>query len=432
MFIAAPASGQGKTTVTAGIARYFSQQGLCVRVFKTGPDYLDPQILEAASGNPVVQLDLWMAGLAYCKGQLYQAAQSADLILIEGAMGLFDGKPSSADLAKAFNIPISILMDVKGMAQTAAALFKGLAEFRQDIAIAGFIANRCGSERHADLIHQALGEKTPLLAALPRRPEVQLPERHLGLVQQFESQQEIEAALQAAASWIAETPLSTLPKAISFDYQVPVQVEPLLLNKKIGVAKDAAFSFIYQANLDLLSAMGAKVHFFSPMADERVPDVDALWIPGGYPELHAEALASNKTMLNSIRQYFTAQKPILAECGGLIYCADVLTDMSGKNHNLLGLVPGRVHFRDRTGCQGMQSGEFDGGQIKGHAHHRSVLTTDCKPLVFGVRPFHPAPGEAIYQKNALTASYLHWFFPSNPVAIGNLLSKSPKEASNVA
>ncbi|MDC1351517.1 cobyrinate a,c-diamide synthase, partial [Oceanospirillaceae bacterium] len=166
LFLAAPASGQGKTTITAALARYHRDLGRKVRVFKMGPDYLDPQILEQASGQPVTQLDLWMAGPEYCRHQFYLAAQQSDLILVEGAMGVFDGEPSSADLAATFNIPIALVIDVKGMAQTAAAVALGLASFRDDVEFCGLIANNCGTQRHAQLIDDALAGRMPLLANL--------------------------------------------------------------------------------------------------------------------------------------------------------------------------------------------------------------------------------------------------------------------------
>lgn len=203
VFIAAPASGQGKTTVTAAIARLLRNQDKVVRVFKTGPDYLDPQILAQASGQPVDQLDLWMAGEAYCRQRLFEAAQDADLILIEGAMGIFDGEPSSADLAARFGLPMLIVMDVKGMAQTAAALVAGIAGFRDDLHIAGLIANACGSQRHRELIESALPKNVPLLATIPRDPAIALPERHLGLVQASEVQDELEDRFEAGAQVLA-------------------------------------------------------------------------------------------------------------------------------------------------------------------------------------------------------------------------------------
>ena len=185
LFLSAPASGSGKTTITACLARLLHRQGKTVRVFKFGPDYLDPQILERASHASVVQLDLWMAGEEWCKEQLYRAVHDdqADIVLIEGAMGLYDGTPSSADLAAKFGIPVVLVMDVRAMAQTAAAIAAGLKNYRDDFDMIGMIANYCGSNYHAKLVREALPDDFPMFAALKRTEEVGLPERHLGLVQ---------------------------------------------------------------------------------------------------------------------------------------------------------------------------------------------------------------------------------------------------------
>ncbi len=421
LFLAAPASNQGKTTITAAIARYHAGRGLDVRVFKTGPDYLDPQILEQASRNPVIQLDLWMAGLGYCKHKLYEAAKVADLILIEGAMGLFDGEPSSADLAVAFGVPIAVVMDVKGMAQTAAALYQGIVSFRDDLNVAGLIANRCGSERHEMLIKEGLADSKKLLAALRRDDQVTLPERHLGLVQSFECERELEAALTRATKWIEGTSLTRLPESVAFYPEaIDLPDATLLKGLKIGIAKDEAFSFVYQANIDCLEAMGATCQFFSPLSDSELPEVDALWLAGGYPELYGEALSHNQAMINSLQAFHQTQKPILAECGGMIYCTESLECLEGQHHVLANLLPGEINFTGRRGCQGMQTLIVPEGEIKGHAHHRSQLVTPLAPISYGKRQRHPAPGEPIYRVGSLTASYLHLFFPSNPEAVARL------------
>lgn len=420
LFLSAPASGQGKTTITAGLARYFTKQGKVVRVFKTGPDYLDPQILEQASGQPVEPLDLWMAGEADCKHKLYAAAQTADLILIEGAMGMFDGEPSSADLAATFGIPIAIVMDVKGMAQTAAALASGLASFRDDYQVAGLIANNCGSERHAQLIRDALPESLPLIAALARNPEVSLPERHLGLVQASEIREELELCIERGAQWIADSGLTDLPEPVRFENAVIDAPEPLLEGVKIGIAKDEAFTFIYAANVRLLEDMGAECHYFSPLHDAELPDVDALWLPGGYPELHASKLAENASMAIALREFFDSEKPILAECGGFLYTMETLTDLQGTSYPMLGLLEGHGAMRGRSGCQGMQTAVLPEGDVRAHAHHRSRSAGTPVAIGHGRRQRHPAPGEAIYRERQLTATYLHMFFPSNPNAVAKI------------
>ena len=434
LFLTAPASNQGKTTITAALARYFTNQGKVVRVFKTGPDYLDPQILAQASKQPVEQLDIWMAGDDYCQDKLYHAAQVADLILIEGAMGMFDGDPSSADLAARFGIPMAIVMDVKGMAQTAAALATGLANFRDDVQVAGLIANRCGSERHAELIRDALPENLPLLAALKRDEAITLPERHLGLVQADEVKDELEIRFEAAVEWLKETKdtgLLALPKAVAFysiNKKVSVNkqtdaeqtIEQHLAGKIIAVAKDAAFSFIYDANLIALQSMGAKVVFFSPLQDQVLPEADALWLPGGYPELHAKALSDNTAMRQAIHAFYQTGKGILAECGGMLYSLNDLTDLNDDCYPMLGILEGQGAMRGKRGCQGMQTAVMPQGDIRGHAHHRSRSANTPEPVGHGRRQRHPAPGEAIYQQKGLTASYLHLFFPSNLDATAKL------------
>ncbi|MGB1309960.1 MAG: cobyrinate a,c-diamide synthase [Leucothrix sp.] len=420
LFLSAPASGQGKTTITAGLARYFKQQGKIVRVFKTGPDYLDPQILEQASGQAVEPLDLWMAGEADCKHKLYEAACVADLILVEGAMGMFDGEPSSADLAATFGIPIAIVMDVKGMAQTTAALATGLANFRNDYTVAGLIANNCGSERHAQLIRDALPDSLPLLAALARNPEVTLPERHLGLVQASEIRDELEQCIERGAQWVADSGLTELPSPVAFEDAIITKPKRLLEGVNIGIAKDEAFTFIYAANIDLLEQMGAHCHYFSPLYDDKLPEVDALWFPGGYPELHANKLANNQAMNAAIREFFAANHPILAECGGFLYTMETLTDLQGTTYPMLGILEGHGAMRGRSGCQGMQTAVLPEGDVRAHAHHRSRSADTPEAIGHGRRQRHPAPGEAIYRKRNLTATYLHLFFPSNAEAVAQL------------
>ena len=417
LFLSAPGSGDGKTTFTAALARYFKQQGKVVRIFKTGPDYLDPQILAQASGEVVEQLDMWMAGEDYCQQKLFEAAQVADLILVEGAMGMFDGSPSSADLAARFNIPIAIVMDVKGMAQTAAALVLGLANFRDDVKVAGLVANSCGTERHAQLIRDALPENLPLLATLPRDPSVALPERHLGLVQAEEVREELEQRFNAGVDWVAGNPITQLPAPVEFHSAPVPKVEPLLKGKRIAIAKDIAFSFIYDANLRLLKEMGADYVFFSPLNDDALPEADALWLPGGYPELYAAQLAANQTMHKAVQAFHKSGKPTLAECGGFLSCLETLTDLSEEQHSMLGLMTGHGAMRGKRGCQGMQTAVLPEGDIQAHAHHRSRSEGTNEPISHGRRQRHPAPGEAIFREAGLTASYLHLFFPSNPEAI---------------
>jgi cobyrinic acid a,c-diamide synthase len=439
LFLAAPASGQGKTTITAALARLLTRQGKNVHVFKTGPDYLDPQILEQASGNPVKPLDLWMAGDAWCQRQLFLAAQEADIILIEGAMGMFDGEPSSADLAARFSIPMAIVMDVKGMAQTAAAIAVGLANFRDDIIVAGLLANNCGSDRHRELIEAALPDDLPLLASLARSEDIALPERHLGLVQAEEVAEELEQRFDAGADWLedagAKHIIDKLTPVMFTDVEIaPVQAvtKKVLSSTTIAIAKDAAFSFIYPSNIELLKAMGANIVFFSPLKDTALPEADALWLPGGYPELHAEALSKNISLLNEINIFFEKKKPILAECGGFLYCLETLTDLTETTYPMANILSGHGAMRGKRGCQGMQTAPLPEGDVCGHAHHRSRSSDTPTPIAHGKRQRHPAPGEAIYRHGSLTATYLHLFFTSNPDAIAQLFSPRVTQSASIS
>ena len=422
IFISAPASGQGKTTISAGLARYHHNKGRRVRVFKTGPDYLDPLILQRASHYPVEQIDLWMMGENYCRQVLYQAALEADLIIIEGAMGLFDGEPSSADLAAFFGIPIIIVISAKAMAQTFGAIAHGLTSYRDHLKFAGVIANGVGSQRHNDLISQSIPNNVNLLGCFPRKDEMELPHRHLGLIDPDEIE-DFDARLDLIANEIALTNISRLPAPLEFMQAVDKPPEAKLSSCLIAIAKDEAFSFIYAENIRLLEALGASITYFSPLRDTELPDVDVLWLPGGYPELHKEQLQNNQTMHQAIQQHYQAGKKILAECGGMLYIQKTLTGIEGDTMTMVGLIQGDGHMRTRSGCQGMQSALLPEGEVRAHAHHHSRSENTLEPIAFGKRATHPAPGEAIYRSKGLTASYLHLFFPSNIEAIVRLFSK---------
>jgi cobyrinic acid a,c-diamide synthase len=419
LLLSAPASGQGKTTVTAGLARYHRNQGRKVRVFKTGPDFLDPMILERASGQPVYQLDLWMVGERDCKAALYQAAQDADLILIEGVMGLFDGAPSSADLAALFGVPVLALINAHAMAQTFGAVAYGLAHYRPGLPFSGVLANRVAGPGHAELLAESLRPDLHYYGWLPRDGEIALPDRHLGLVQAAEIA-DLETRLDAAAALIATTGLATLPPPVVFPEASVEPPPPLLKGIRIGIARDTAFAFLYPANLDCLKAMGAELAFFSPLADKELPAVDSVYLPGGYPELHLAELAANQTMRDALHRHHQADKPIYAECGGLLYLLESLADKEGNRAPMLGLLPGHAALQAKLAGLGMQSVELPEGELRGHTFHHSKLETEMKPLAYGRRQRDGKPGEAVYRSGRLTASYLHLYFASHPIATARL------------
>lgn len=425
LLIAAPASGQGKTTVAAALARMHARQGRRVRVFKCGPDFLDPMILGRASGAPVYQLDLWMVGEEESRRLLWEAAGEADLILIEGVMGLFDGSPSAADLARRFAVPVMAVVDASAMAQTFAALAHGLATFQPDLPFSGVLGNRTGSLRHGEILRDALPPSIRWYGALPRSATVELPSRHLGLIQADELE-DLDGRLDAAADALQASADVTLPPPVAFAAPAPVTVEPLLHDVRIGVARDSAFAFLYQANLDLLRNLGAELYFFSPLRDTVLPEVDSLYLPGGYPELHLAQLEANQAMATAIRAHHAAGKPIHAECGGMLYLLDTLTDKQGVSGRMLGLLAGEATLQPRMTALALQGVTLPEGHLRGHTFHYSALTSELEPLARGQCPTYKRTAEAVYRLGRLTASYIHFYLPSDPVAAAALFLPSER------
>ncbi|MBF5056954.1 acid--ammonia (or amine) ligase-like protein [Alcanivorax sp. 521-1] len=417
--ISAPGSGQGKSLVTAALARLHRNAGRRVRVFKFGPDYLDPMVLERASGAPVYQLQPWMTGEAECRWRLAEAATQADLILVEGAMGLFDGTPSSADLAVLAGIPAIPVIDAWGMAQTFGAVALGLARYRDDLTVGEVIANRVASPRHGDLLAKGLPADLTLLGAVPRHEAMTLPERHLGLVQAGELD-DLDQRLDQAAAVLAEAGLDRLPAPVAFNAPRPTPPPRLLDGKRIGVARDAAFAFLYPANLDLLRDLGAELRFFSPLADTTLPAVDALWLPGGYPELHGATLAANTALREAIRAHHEAGKPILAECGGLMSCLETLVDGDGEHHQGFGLLPGTARLTRKLQGLGMHALRLGDQELRGHTFHHAALENAAAAQLFSEKQSGTG-GEPVFVKNGLVASFFHGYFPSSPTLVAAIL-----------
>jgi len=419
LFISAPASGQGKTTLTAGLARLHRRAGRRVRVFKTGPDFLDPMILARASGAPVLSLDLWMVGEDACRAMLAQAAREADLILIEGVMGLFDGTPSSADLATTFGVPVAAVISAKSMAQTFGAIAFGLANFRPEVPFHGVLANRVGSARHAQMLEEALPANLHWLGHVASDTTMELPDRHLGLHQPGEIA-DLDARIERAAEALAQTTLAGLPPAVDFAeparHEATCKATPRLLEgRHVAIARDAAFSFLYPANVALLEALGARVSYFSPLANEPAPaNADAIYLPGGYPELHAATLARSTHSADSLRAHVAAQKPLVAECGGMLWLLDALTDVEGKRTPMLGLLPGEAAMQKRFAALGMQRLDGSHGELRGHTFHYSRLNTPLAPALTARHAQTGAHGEALYRHGSIVATYMHAYWPSNP------------------
>lgn len=413
--VSAPASGQGKTSVTAALARWHARQGKRVRVFKTGPDFLDPMVLERASGAPVYQLDLWMNGEDDVRARLHEAAAEADLILVEGVMGLFDGGLSSADLAQRLGLPVLAVIDGSAMAQTFGALALGLARYRDGLRVHGVAANRVGSAYHAQLLAGSLPDDLHWLGALPRDATLALPERHLGLVAAAELD-DIDARLDALADAWAVHASTELPAPVRFSAASRAAVPPTLRGVRVAIARDAAFCFLYPANLDLLRDAGAELCFFSPLAGDSLPACDAVWLPGGYPELHLLTLSRNDALREALHAHVDAGRPLLAECGGMLYALDSLADVEGARFPMAGLLRGNAAMQARLGGLGMQAVTLPEGELRGHTFHYAQAEIDEPPIAMASNPDGGPSKEGVYRRGRFTASFMHLYFPSNPAA----------------
>jgi len=346
LIIAAPSSGAGKTTVTLGLLRALKRRGVAVASAKVGPDYIDPAFHAAASGRSCRNLDPWAMRSETLLSQLALAADGAELLLVEGVMGLFDGAAdgggSTADLAALLDLPVLLVQDVRGQTVSAAAVAKGFATFRDDVRIAAVLLNRVGSPRHADLIRPAFAAlDLPVLGALPRTEGIAVPSRHLGLVQAGE-QADLEGFLERAADAIEAAvdldALMTVAQPIGRRGDGSVAIPPL--GSRIAVARDIGFAFAYPHMLDGWRAAGAELSFFSPLGDEA-PEAaaDAIYLPGGYPELHAGQLAAADRFRQGMQVAAQRGAVIYGECGGYMALGEGLTDGDGVRHRMLGLLP---------------------------------------------------------------------------------------------
>lgn len=398
LIISAPASGTGKTTLMLGLLAAFKAQGVTVHPFKSGPDYIDPAFHAAASGRPSVNLDSWAMTRPRITG-LVGAADEADLILAEGSMGLFDGvakagetgSGASADIAALMGWPVVLVIDVSGQAQSAAAVAAGFATFRPDVKIAGVVLNRVASPRHEALVRAGMqGAGIRVFGALPRQASIALPERHLGLVQ-AEERPELSLFLADAATFVAaHVDLDAIRAAASghpLPLSEPARVRPP--GQRIALARDAAFSFVYPHLLADWRAAGAEILPFSPLADQA-PDTsaDTCWLPGGYPELHAGALAAAAHFRHALLA-FAQTRPVHGECGGYMAMGAGLIDAKGVRHKmagLLGLVTSferrRMHLGYRVAeLNSAANGHAAGTFLRGHEfHYANIVEQPDAPL----------------------------------------------------
>ena len=380
--VAAPSSGSGKTVFTLGLLRALRNRGVRVASAKVGPDYIDPRFHEAATGRPCFNLDPW----AMCPGQvralLADLAEDADLVVIEGVMGLFDGPQgaagSTADLASSLRLPVLLTVDTRHQGQSVAAIVHGFASFRTDVRIAGIVLNHVASDRHEAILRTAVGEQ--VLGALRHDDSLHLPSRHLGLVQAEETQQ-LESFIQTAASAVARE--TVLDKILESATQ-PVDESPIReslppLGQKMAIARDSAFAFAYPHLLHQWRKAGAEVAFFSPLDNEApAAGADAVFLPGGYPELHAGRLAGNVVFLNSLRQF---KGLIYGECGGYMVLGEAVVDQAGLSHAMAGLLPTVTSFENRKLHLGYRQltplpGTPWTMPLRGHEFHYSTLVRE--------------------------------------------------------
>ena len=448
--IAAPASGSGKTTITLALLAALRRRGLEVAPFKVGPDFIDPGHHAAASGRPSRNLDPWMCGEDGVQRSFVHGCAGAEVAVVEGVMGLFDGADGGSDagstaaVAKLLNAPVILVIDAKGQARSVAALIKGFAEFDPALDVAGIILNRVASLRHAELLraaHASVPSLPPLLGVLPREPQIALPERYLGLVT-AEAAPENVVFYERLAEWFeAGVDVagllncgSRLQPATDLDRRrepAPATQEKV----RIAVARDEAFSFCYPENLELLEAAGAEIEFFSPLRNHHLPaGISGLYLPGGYPELYAPQLAANLTLLQAIRDAASSGMPIYAECGGLIYLSGGVDGAAADHFQpFVALFPARARILPQRKALGYRQVifRFDtilgpaGTIARGHEFHYSEVK--IAPEVPRSYALSRADGQLLedegYVLNNVLASYVHLHFASHPALAINLVER---------
>lgn len=397
LLISAAASGSGKTTLTLGLIAAFREQGVVVQPFKCGPDYIDPAFHGAAAGRASFNLDSWAMG-ADRIAVLTQGAQGADLVIGEGAMGLFDGvaRPgetgtgASADIAALTGWPVIAVIDCSGQAQTAAAVALGLARYRPDVTLAGVILNKIASPRHEALVRAGFASAgIPVLGALPRQTSISLPERHLGLVQAEEMPRLTEMLAELGRFVAAHCDLAALRALAGGGLTVAASTRVPPPGERIALARDAAFSFIYPHLLADWRAAGATILPFSPLQDEAPdPTATVCWLPGGYPELHAGALAA-ATRFRAGLTAFARSRPVHGECGGYMALGAGLVAVDGTRHQMAGLLGLETSFAKRRMHLGYRLAQPHvllpglplGTALRGHEFHYATILSQPDPAL---------------------------------------------------
>jgi cobyrinic acid a,c-diamide synthase len=450
--IAGAHSGAGKTSVALAVVAGLTRRGLRVQTFKVGPDFLDPGHLAAVSGRPCYNLDGWMCDRRYVAQLFRRVTADADVAVIEGVMGLFDGasmhdiQGSTAEIAAWLQAPVMLVVDTGGMAGSLAAVAAGFTGFEKDVHVAGVVANFCGSRRHGRGLARALAARPqlpPLVGAVPAGALPHLPSRHLGLVS-ADPAGRLCAGTAAALADAAESCID-LDRICSLGSRVPSlrslparRARSLPMPCRLAVARDRAFHFYYQDLFDELAARGCDIIFFSPLEDRTVPDgSDGLYLGGGYPEEFAAQLSANTSMRQSIGELAASGRPLYAECGGLIYLSRSLTTLDGACHPMLGLLPADTRMLPKRKFLGYVQAKIEspslwglpGERLRGHEFHYSELTTD---------PGNEDGWQTVYRLNRrrkrervlegyqcgnILASYVHLHLAGHPAAMDRFLNQ---------
>lgn len=441
--IAAPSSGGGKTTITTGLMAVFAE-GCVVQGFKVGPDYIDPGYHTAAAGRISRNLDTWMLSREQVQQIFARAQQGADLSIIEGVMGLFDGydglteQGSTAEVAKLLSAPVILVIDAAKMSRSAAAIALGFRQFDPDLRAAGVIVNNVGGEKHAQWVTEAIESiGMPVLGCVPRMAKLDVPERHLGLFIAAERETATNLFIQEAAAVVKKC--VDVEKVLSIAQSAPVleiaspEPRPAASTKlRIAVARDEAFCFYYEDNLDLLRDMGAEIVFFSPLRDSALPENTAgIYLGGGYPELYAPQLAENFALRAALKESARQKMPVYAECGGLMFLTRCLVDQNGQEHAMTDIIPGYARMTERL-SMGYREAKTLRDTIllpkdqvfRGHEFHYSEWIqppeTQSPAYAIKLRDGNDIRAEGFASDNIL-ASYVHVHFAGNPAIAKNFV-----------
>lgn len=439
--IAGTNSGVGKTTLTIGLMAALQKRGLTVQGFKCGPDYIDPSFHQAVTGRTSRNIDSFMFEEDVVKDIVMRATASSDVAIIEGVMGFYDGKNplsdvgSTADIAAITESPVILVVNCAAMARSAAAIVKGFQLLSNRPKIVAVIANQVGSASHFQIVKTAIEAecRIPVIGYMKKQPDLHMPSRHLGLIPALE-RGEMQEYFDQLATLVEET--IDLDQLLDVTKAAPLAVTSSVFTKQteqtctIAVAKDAAFNFYYEENLELLQANGANLVYFSPLADEEVPEeADGLYIGGGFPEEFAEKLSKNERAKQSIQSFIASKRPTFAECGGFMYLTEAIETLDGERFDMVGAIPGCTKMQGKRVALGYREiyGKKDnflikeGMVAKGHEFHYSTYEGESENHAYDTKGKFKAKGEG-YLRDNIVAGYTHFHFASNPAVAARFVS----------